>query len=414
MSYVLPKLFNRIKSPEILPIALTILILGANLCLLAYLADTLDTGGLVVTAALLLLSHGLLFAYLRTTLSKRERIFRQAAEILGRYNTNQEGDLQLEVNSKSVDINRFVKRFNYLIEQGTANRSLFSDVASSLAGQAHDLSGIASKIEQRMQSQEGNTNDVITTIGKLEHTVGIAAKVATSTSNMAAKSESEGSSGKVTMTEAITSVMMLSDYVSETGGIIKGLEEDSQAIGSIIEVITGIAEQTNLLALNAAIEAARAGEQGRGFAVVADEVRTLASKTQESTHKIKAIIDKLMGHVNEANSVVEKTISQAEISDEKMEGVTVSYSEIVGYMTEIHIYATNLSQTVGEEANSAGRAVEELNEIQEASNLTIEQSRQLSHASMELGKLGEQMDILVSGIETANASDTDEDSVELF
>ncbi|MCK4950503.1 MAG: hypothetical protein KAS48_01700 [Gammaproteobacteria bacterium] len=410
------KIHNWIKSLGLLPVGLTALILGlgANLSLLAYLSDTLDTGGLVVTVALLLISHSLLLVYLRTALSKNERIFRQAAEILDRYSAHQEGDLQLESNSKSVDINRFIKCFNYLIRQGSANRALFSDVASSLAVQAHDLSGIANKIEQRMKSQEGNTDDVTTTIGKLEHTVGIAAKVANSTSEMAAKSESEGTSGKVTMTEAITSVMMLSDYVNETGDIIKGLGEDSKAIGGIIEVITGVAEQTNLLALNAAIEAARAGEQGRGFAVVADEVRSLASKTQESTHKIKAIINKLMAHVNEASSMVEKTISQAEISDEKMEGVTISYSEIVGYMTEINVYATNLSQTVGEEANSAAQAVDELNQIQEASNLTIEQSRQLTHASMELGKLGEQLDILVSGSKTSDASDADEDSIELF
>jgi methyl-accepting chemotaxis protein len=287
-------------------------------------------------------------------------------------------------------------------------------VASSLAVQAHDLSGIASKIEQRMENQSGSTNDVATTIGKLEHAVSIAANIASSTSEMAAKSESEGTSGKVTMTEAITSVMILSDYVKETGDIIKELGEDSKSIGSIIEVITGVADQTNLLALNAAIEAARAGEQGRGFAVVADEVRSLASKTQESAHEIQAIINKLTGHVDEASSVVEKTINQAELSDEKMEGVTVSYSEIVGYMTEINVYAMNLSQSVGEEANSAARAVDDLNQIQEASNLTMEQSQQLTQASMELGKLGEQLDILVSGNKASDTSDEDEDSVELF
>ena len=398
----------------ILPIGLTVLILGTNLSLLAYLADTLDTGGLVVTVALLLVSHSLLFAYMRATHSKSERIFRQAAEILDQYNANQEGDLQLEADSKSVDINRFIECFNYLIRQCSANRVLFSDVASNLATQAHDLSSIASKIEPRMESQREHTGDVATTLSKLEHAVNIATEVANSTSEMAAKSESEGNSGKVTMTEAITSVMMLSDYVSEAGDIIKGLGEDSQAIGGIIEVITGVAEQTNLLALNAAIEAARAGEQGRGFAVVADEVRSLASKTQESAYKIKDIINKLLGHVDKASSIVGKTIEQSEISDEKMEGVTISYSEIVGHMTEINVYATNLSQTIGEESSSVTQAVDQLNQIQEASNLTIEQSRQLNHASMELGKLGEQLDILVSGSKTSNASDADEDSVELF
>ncbi|MCK5092319.1 MAG: hypothetical protein KAR30_07295, partial [Gammaproteobacteria bacterium] len=100
------KIHNWIKSLGLLPVGLTALILGANLSLLAYLADTLDTGGLVVTVALLLISHSLLLVYLRTALSKNERIFRQAAEILDRYSAHQEGDLQLETNSKSVDINR--------------------------------------------------------------------------------------------------------------------------------------------------------------------------------------------------------------------------------------------------------------------------------------------------------------------
>ena len=215
------------------------------------------------------------------------------------------------------------------------------------------------------------------------------------------------------MTEAIAGVMSLASSVNEAGQIINKLGEDSKSIGGIIDVITGVAEQTNLLALNAAIEAARAGEQGRGFAVVADEVRSLASQTQESAQKINDIINKLLSHVDDATGVINASMEKANESDELMEGVVVSYSELVGYLSEVSDLANNLAQVTSDEKDSALFALKQLSEIKLSSNDTIEQTQQLGAASMELAKMGEQLDILLVASNDPEEKSNDDD-VELF
>jgi len=185
----------------------------------------------------------------------------------------------------------------------------------------------------------------------------------------------------------------LSESVDDMSTIVKRLGDDSQSIGSIIEVITGVAEQTNLLALNAAIEAARAGEQGRGFAVVADEVRTLASKTQNSAQKIDQIITLLLNHVKDALEIIETSTEYASKADEQMENVIVSYSEIVGLMLEVANHSKGLLESNLNSKTSAETAVENLNMILQSS---IDKSSVLVSKSMELSKMGDQLGIITN------------------
>lgn len=291
----------------------------------------------------------------------------------------------------------FVESFNRLIARMSANGQLFADAAGKLADTAQQLSHVANQIEQRMHVQLGSTEQVHAAISELQQAIRVADQAATEASGLAGRSESEGNSGKVVMTEAITGVMMMSAAVNEAGAIIQVLGEDSHAIGGIIEVITGVAEQTNLLALNAAIEAARAGEQGRGFAVVADEVRKLASQTQDSAQKIKSIIGKLLGHVSEAGQVVAKAREYADQSDELMEGVTISYAEIVGYMVQISSLASSLALATGQGDSAVSASSEQLGEIRSTSDDTINMARQLVAASTELEKMRQQLTLSPGG-----------------
>lgn len=410
------KLKQSLKGQNLLFSVLHIIAVLLLLCSIGYLADKLDGSEIVVVTVLLALAYGSLQFLHISKRRKKDKIFEQACMIMNRYIEGHDDDVKLQAHISTPAIDCFVDNFNQLIAKFMANRSLFSDVASRLADNASELSHIAGDIEGRMRSQVEHTSQVHGSVDKLQNAVSIASDVANHASALASKSESEGNSGKEVMTEAIAGVMSLASSVNEAGQIINKLGEDSKSIGGIIDVITGVAEQTNLLALNAAIEAARAGEQGRGFAVVADEVRSLASQTQESAQKINDIINKLLAHVEDASSVINSSMEKASESDELMEGVIVSYSELVGYLSEVSVLANNLAQVTADEKDSAAIAVSQLSEIQESSNDTIVQTQLLGSASMELGKMGDQLGILLGSGSGNNgeAADSSEDEVELF
>ena len=397
----------------------------SSLILLLYvlvsLYSILQMQTFLLLSAVLLVAFGLLLFQRINQSRKNARLFKRLSEQIESCLQSGEANSLEPVNSRDYlpSVRNFIEQFNMLIAKSSANAGLFNDVASKLAEQAHELSVIASGIETQMQGQADKTTAVHQIIEKLQDTVSLAANVAGDASNLANKSESEGNSGKVVMTEAITGVMTLADSVNEAGEIIRRLGEDSKSIGGIIDVITGVAEQTNLLALNAAIEAARAGEQGRGFAVVADEVRSLASQTQSSAQKINEIINTLLGHVDAASQVINRSVEEADKSDELMEGVTVSYSEIVGYMSEVSRLSDHLSQETLRGKGAAAGAAYQLGEISDSSIVTMENARILTASSMELGKMGEQLNLLL-GVSAPAHENTDEenagetDDVELF
>ena len=184
--------------------------------------------------------------------------------------------------------------------------------------------------------------------------------------------------------------------VEKASDVIHKLEKDSDQIGTVLEVIKGIAEQTNLLALNAAIEAARAGEQGRGFAVVADEVRSLASRTQESTEEIQQMIERLQKGSREAVSVMEtgrtqvlSSVEQASKAGEALENITAAVDQIA---TMNHQIVDSVSQQglVTEEIN------QNINNISQVADESANGTDQLSIASADLANLSNELQVLVN------------------
>ncbi len=292
---------------------------------------------------------------------------------------------------------------------------LVTEVASTLATHANEISITASVIAGQMDEQVNETTDIATLVERLQGVFSTAVAAAEKTVDLSTKSEDEGNSGKLVMTQAMSSVSALSDSVISAGSMIERLGDESKEIGGIISVIKGVADQTNLLALNAAIEAARAGEQGRGFAVVADEVRSLASKTQESASEIEAIIEKIINSVKETSDTVRQSVSLAQDSDESIEGVVVSYSELVGYMSQVSSLGDELATATRHELHTAEQVFDKLQGIRSIGETTQGSSEMMAEASQELQSLGAQLEQLAKlGSASNNNMGAEDDAVDLF
>jgi methyl-accepting chemotaxis protein len=174
------------------------------------------------------------------------------------------------------------------------------------------------------------------------------------------------------------------------------LNDQSQNVGSVLEVIQKIAEQTNLLALNAAIEAARAGEQGRGFAVVADEVRTLASRTHNSTEEINQIIARLQSDAEGAVTVMQGAMRSAEEGVDSVQKTTTALTNIAEEVRVINDMNHQVASAIKEQTQMAASVEESVLDISQSAGRTAERAEKLTSVSHELGSLATELEKLVS------------------
>lgn len=230
-----------------------------------------------------------------------------------------------------------------------------------LATQTEEVAGqLTHCAEQNAQdrSMDAMTETVNGAMEELTQNVEAVAGNAAAAADAARQADSGADSGKVTMTDAIGAMDATSGELSRAKDALERLSANSEDIGGVLEVIRGIAEQTNMLALNAAIEAARAGDQGRGFAVVADEVRTLASRTQQSTEEIQTMIERLQNGSREVVDVVEEGSKQAQVCEELIETACVSFAEIAGAVATIDQMGAEIQHATEQQSESV-RAIQE-------------------------------------------------------
>lgn len=285
-----------------------------------------------------------------------------------------------EVSKVCGSVNEFIQKLQDIIT------NIINDVAL-LANEAGTLQSAGSELSISSDTQKMETTQVATAMNQMTATVQEVARSATNAADAAAEADKDTNNGKNIVKVTMQSIGELSQDIEEASQAIDTVEQDSENIGGVLDVIRGIAEQTNLLALNAAIEAARAGEQGRGFAVVADEVRTLASRTQTSTEEIQTMIERLQKGSRNAVTLMSKskekaqeTVNQASQADSSLANIAAAVGTINEMNTQIATAATEQS-TVAEDIN---KNVDTINNISESTASSAQQTAQSSNNLSEL------------------------------
>ncbi len=271
----------------------------------------------------------------------------------------------------------------------------FSEAAKELCQKAERAQDQANASHAGMTAQQRETTQVANAMQQMSLAVQEVATGATQTSDATSAALSEVEQGNQVLAGANNAISDLSNTVGTLSQVMERLSEDSGKIASVVDVIRGIAEQTNLLALNAAIEAARAGEQGRGFAVVADEVRTLAQRTQESTQDIQEIIGNLSAATNDAASNMFECRELADRSVEEMTNVSTALSSISEAVSTIDTMSQRIAAAAEEQSASAVEIEQNTHAISTISNQTQLEASATADISQEMTQLAEQQFRLV-------------------
>ena len=294
-----------------------------------------------------------------------------------------------EVSQVCDAVNIFIQKLQGIIANIVEN-------VKTLTAEANLLQNAGSELSISSDSQRMETTQVAAAMNEMTATVQEVARSATNAADAAIQADNDTSNGKNIVKITMQSIDELARDIEMASQTIDAVEQDSETIGGVLDVIRGIADQTNLLALNAAIEAARAGEQGRGFAVVADEVRTLASRTQASTAEIQTMIERLQVGSSNAVTVMTKskekaqqTVAQASEADASLINIASAVSTINQMNTQIATAATEQS-SVAEDIN---RNVDTINNISES---TANSALQTAQSSNNLSELAGRLQNLVS------------------
>ena len=299
-----------------------------------------------------------------------------------------DGDLNGRLEVRSADelgqlgsaFNRFLDKLQPLIAE-------VGRVSGEVDAAARAMASMAATNDRLISSEHAALDQVSTAATQMSAAVHEVAHSALSASDAAQQASGQSRDGVEVVNSTIASIRQLAHEVQSASGTIEALAQETSSIGAVLEVIRGIAEQTNLLALNAAIEAARAGEQGRGFAVVADEVRALAARTQDSTKDIQVRIERLQGGVAKAVQAMQVGSNMARDSVERAAGVDQVLNGTSGAIQRINEMAAQIATACEEQSSVTEEIARNISDIRDLSNEAAHNSAQSMEASQQLSGL---------------------------
>jgi methyl-accepting chemotaxis protein len=347
---------------------------------------------MVVTLLIIATLLTLLFAWLLTN-----SITRPISSALKAAEEIAEGDLTRTIQVDGTDeAGRLLAAMLKMQSKLRDTLQRISGSATQLASAAEELNAVTDESARGLSQQNNEIEQAATAVNEMTSAVEEVARNAVSTSEASKNATTSASDGRDLVQETVSAIERMSGDVQSTANLIGNLAEQSRDIGKVLDVIRGLADQTNLLALNAAIEAARAGEAGRGFAVVADEVRALAHRTQQSTSEIERMIGSIQGGTEEAVNSMRSSTERAESTLNIAKGAGVALDTINGAVVEINERNLVIASAAEEQAQVAREVDRNLVNIRDLSTQSATGANQTSAASNKLSRLAVDLNGMVA------------------
>ncbi|MCG8428939.1 MAG: methyl-accepting chemotaxis protein [Chromatiales bacterium] len=307
------------------------------------------------------------------------------------------GNLAARVDYNGQDeITHIADSFNAVATKFKETVIEITEATDQLAAAAEETSVVTIQTTKGIQRQRTETEMVATAVNQMNASAHEVAENASHASTAAKLADDSSYRGKEVVNETVDDINKLADEVDKAADVIENVEHESENIGTVLDVIRGIAKQTNLLALNASIEAARAGEHGSGFAVVANEVRTLASRTQKSTEEIQEMISRLQSGSKNAVEVMNSGEEMAHAGVKQAEEAGAALTDITTAVDEINQMNTQIATAVEQQSAVTEEISRNLTNIKEIAEQTAVGATQTAAASKDLAHLAEHLKVITT------------------
>ncbi len=330
---------------------------------------------------------------------EKEAIKNVELEEISNQFTQSGGIINLRYRNEHAE-SEFALAFNEFMSAVNKAISNSQQSASDLLKITDHLNQISSNAQERIQKQDSHAGSAVSAINEIADSINVVAQNLSDTAKAAKNANETVKNGRDVITQNITVLDHLAGSVGQASKVIQKLESHSENIGTVLEVIKGIADQTNLLALNAAIEAARAGEQGRGFAVVADEVRTLASRTQKSTEEIQVMIEGLQKEAKLAVQTMAKGHKETQEAVEQTAKTSQAFNDLSQSVSVINEMNEQIAAAGNEQKTVIETVQQNISVIAEASDESTKDANSISELCQTLAKSSSQLNQYVNKFST--------------